>query len=245
MYVIWNSRKLYLWDTAAGWTGGTPAASPAGRDDTSCHRSHVHISLSWRGASRQDTWWTLATESPLHGSGAEQACSCRENHRSIAPSPCSRHHGGGDAGRPAVPVRRAGCLTVSGGRVPWGSPRRSRCGPAVKQSTWVALGRRWRGTGTTAIDTRLSVSPAVGDDAVDRPAGAVGRIRRPRARRGRTSGSAGRTTGGARRPAGVCQRHCRLRRESRGPSVRLRVRRRCRQVVRCADGPSGTGGPVG
>lgn len=59
-YVIWNSRKFYLWNTAAGWTeySNCVGERTGTADDNTCHRNHVHISLSWAGALGQTSWFT-------------------------------------------------------------------------------------------------------------------------------------------------------------------------------------------
>lgn len=59
-YVVWNSRKFYLFDAEAGWTEYSDClrvrTGPA--DDNYCHRNHVHVSMQWAGARRQTSWWT-------------------------------------------------------------------------------------------------------------------------------------------------------------------------------------------
>lgn len=59
-YVIWDSRKLYLWNTAAGWTEYSDClrVRTGAEFDTTCHRDHVHLSLSWDGASQRTSWYT-------------------------------------------------------------------------------------------------------------------------------------------------------------------------------------------
>ena len=59
MYIIWNNRIWGAYRPADGWRpylgcAGTP--SPA--SDTTCHRNHVHLSLSWAGAMGRTSWWT-------------------------------------------------------------------------------------------------------------------------------------------------------------------------------------------
>lgn len=61
MYIIWNNRIIRMYDPGRGWTeyqqcesAGKAAASL----DTSCHRNHVHFSLSWDGAAAATSWWT-------------------------------------------------------------------------------------------------------------------------------------------------------------------------------------------
>ncbi len=59
MYIIWNNRIWGAYDPAAGWKPYSSCAThPAASSDTTCHRNHVHLSLSWEGAMRRTSWWT-------------------------------------------------------------------------------------------------------------------------------------------------------------------------------------------
>ncbi|MGB7982202.1 MAG: hypothetical protein WCF36_15580 [Candidatus Nanopelagicales bacterium] len=61
MYIIWNSRMIRMYDPGRGWTDYRSCLSSAnsGRGlDTSCHRDHVHFSMSWDGAARNTSWWS-------------------------------------------------------------------------------------------------------------------------------------------------------------------------------------------
>ncbi len=61
MYIIWNNRIWGAYDPAAGWKPYSSCAThPAAASDTTCHRNHVHLSLSWEGAMRRTSWWTKA-----------------------------------------------------------------------------------------------------------------------------------------------------------------------------------------
>ncbi len=66
MYVIWNNKMIRMYDVGRGWTNyrSCQTAGNAGASmDTSCHRNHVHLSLSWDGAAKQTSWWTGAAQS--------------------------------------------------------------------------------------------------------------------------------------------------------------------------------------
>jgi hypothetical protein len=61
MYIIWNNRMIRMYDVARGWTeyrDCLDAANAGTGLDTSCHRNHVHLSLSWDGAAGITSWWT-------------------------------------------------------------------------------------------------------------------------------------------------------------------------------------------
>jgi hypothetical protein len=57
MYAIYDSKIRAVWDTQ--WTPYLPSVCRGGAgDDTTCHRTHIHISLSWAGALGQTSFWT-------------------------------------------------------------------------------------------------------------------------------------------------------------------------------------------
>jgi len=61
MYIIWNNRMIRMYDPGRGWTDyrSCLSSSRAGTSlDTSCHRNHVHFSMSWDGAGAVTSWWT-------------------------------------------------------------------------------------------------------------------------------------------------------------------------------------------
>jgi hypothetical protein len=57
MYIIWNDQIWGSYDTR--WTPyNNCAATPARSYDTTCHRDHIHFSLSWEGAMGRTSFWT-------------------------------------------------------------------------------------------------------------------------------------------------------------------------------------------
>jgi len=61
MYIGWNNQMWRAYDTGRGWDElrGCYAASKAGTAyDNECHRSHVHISLTWEGAMALTSFWS-------------------------------------------------------------------------------------------------------------------------------------------------------------------------------------------
>ena len=58
MYIGWNDRFWRAYDVGRGWTELDRCLSdPASGDDTSCHRNHMHVSLTWDGASGRTSFW--------------------------------------------------------------------------------------------------------------------------------------------------------------------------------------------
>ena len=67
MYIGWNNRMWRAYGTP-GWGDlkgcSTTPAMKASSYDTTCHRNHIHLSLSWDGAAGLTSFWTGA---PLAG----------------------------------------------------------------------------------------------------------------------------------------------------------------------------------
>jgi hypothetical protein len=65
MYLIWDSRMIRMYDPGRGWTEYRGCLDPAKAGeslDNTCHRNHVHISMSWDGAAGNTSWWTGAAQ---------------------------------------------------------------------------------------------------------------------------------------------------------------------------------------
>lgn len=65
MYIIWDSRMIRMYDPARSWTEYRGCLAPANAGpglDTTCHRNHVHLSMSWDGAAGITSWWTGAAQ---------------------------------------------------------------------------------------------------------------------------------------------------------------------------------------
>jgi hypothetical protein len=57
MYVIYNNRMWGAW--SGSWEPYNNCAKrPKHADDNACHRTHMHISLSWNGATGRTSYWT-------------------------------------------------------------------------------------------------------------------------------------------------------------------------------------------
>jgi hypothetical protein len=60
-YVIWNNRVWRAYDPGSGWTeydGCLKKKKHKVRFDNACHRTHVHISLSWDGAYERTSYFS-------------------------------------------------------------------------------------------------------------------------------------------------------------------------------------------
>lgn len=59
MYIGWNDRIWRGYDVERGWTELKGCFNKTERSaDTVCHRNHIHISLTWDGASGRTSFWT-------------------------------------------------------------------------------------------------------------------------------------------------------------------------------------------
>lgn len=61
MYVIWRGQVWKQYQASAGWQTYERCDRPKFRKlkwDNTCHRNHVHLSLTWSGARMQTSWWT-------------------------------------------------------------------------------------------------------------------------------------------------------------------------------------------
>ena len=59
MYIIWNNKMWRAYNPSAGWSEYKGCSTrPASSYDTTCHRDHIHISLSWEGAMARTSFWT-------------------------------------------------------------------------------------------------------------------------------------------------------------------------------------------
>jgi hypothetical protein len=78
MYIIWDSRMWRQYDMARGFpeyqTCVTQTTTPS--YDTTCHRDHMHISMTWHGAGA-DTSWYSGTPVVLSTCGAGPAIPTR------------------------------------------------------------------------------------------------------------------------------------------------------------------------
>jgi peptidoglycan hydrolase-like protein with peptidoglycan-binding domain len=68
MYLIWDGKIWGSYQADAGWRPYSGcAAHPERSWDTSCHRDHVHVSLSWAGAMRRTSYWTQQVAAADYG----------------------------------------------------------------------------------------------------------------------------------------------------------------------------------
>ncbi len=68
MYIIWNNKIWSAYSADQGWRDySTCRSHPETGWDNTCHRNHMHISLSWNGATGQTSFWTKVVSAPDYG----------------------------------------------------------------------------------------------------------------------------------------------------------------------------------
>ena len=68
MYVIWNNKIWGAYSADGGWRAYSSCAThPEQSWDSTCHRDHVHISLSWEGAMGRTSFWSKQVAAPDFG----------------------------------------------------------------------------------------------------------------------------------------------------------------------------------
>jgi hypothetical protein len=126
MYVIWNNRIWGSYRAAEGWR---PYASCAARSarayDTTCHRDHIHISLSWEGAMRRTSYWTGLVAAPDYGPCAEPGLNWAAPYTVPRATPCPGHR---RVAAPASAPALTRTLTTYSGMV----LRQGATGPVVR-----------------------------------------------------------------------------------------------------------------
>jgi peptidoglycan hydrolase-like protein with peptidoglycan-binding domain len=91
MYLIWDNKIWGAYRPGDGWrpyqSCGTAAkAGPA--FDTTCHRDHIHISLSWEGAMGRTSFWTKKVAAPDYGPCRVAGLNWAASRGAANPRPC-------------------------------------------------------------------------------------------------------------------------------------------------------------
>ena len=73
MYIGWNNKFWRGYDVSRGWTDlkgcSTDPAKKKAAYATYCHRNHIHLSLTWEGASALTSFWTKTPLPPTCSEG--------------------------------------------------------------------------------------------------------------------------------------------------------------------------------
>jgi peptidoglycan hydrolase-like protein with peptidoglycan-binding domain len=91
MYVIWNNQISGAYRPGDGWrpyqSCGT-AAKAGAASDTTCHRDHIHFSLSWEGAMGATSFWTKKVAAADYGPCRVAGLNWAASRGAANPRPC-------------------------------------------------------------------------------------------------------------------------------------------------------------
>jgi peptidoglycan hydrolase-like protein with peptidoglycan-binding domain len=133
MYLIFNNRMWGSWD--GRWHDYDNCSHHKSRSyDNSCHRTHVHVSLSWNGAMGRTSFWTKSVSATDYGP-------CRSRDLNWA----YRY----------VRANRAGCQQYPLVRAPKGATALKK---SLVEYSGAAVRRGWGGPAVTAVQRALHVS---------------------------------------------------------------------------------------
>ena len=93
MYVIWDNRIWGAYRPGDGWReydGCTAGSKQKKSLDSACHRDHMHLSLSWAGATGSTSYWTGAVAAPDFGPCRPAGMRWASSYTGANPVPCPR-----------------------------------------------------------------------------------------------------------------------------------------------------------
>jgi peptidoglycan hydrolase-like protein with peptidoglycan-binding domain len=90
MYIVFNNRIWGSWDHEwQPYKNCATDTNPA--DDNACHRTHMHISLSWNGADERTSFWNGKLVATDYGPCKAPDLNWAGTHPSPWPTPCPTH----------------------------------------------------------------------------------------------------------------------------------------------------------
>ena len=123
MYIVYDNRIWGSWDHT--WQPYKNCASETSTAyDNACHRTHMHISLSWNGANKETSFWTGKPAGTDYGSCEAADLNWAGSHVTPRATPCLNH---------APLTAPAGASTLYKQVVPWSGARavEGNTGPVV------------------------------------------------------------------------------------------------------------------
>jgi peptidoglycan hydrolase-like protein with peptidoglycan-binding domain len=126
MYLIWNNKIWGSYRAADGWRAYSSCATRTSTAyDTTCHRDHIHISLSWEGAMKRTSFWSGKVAGVDYGPCRESGLNWAAPYTRARTTPCP------SAARAVAPAGASALLktlTTYSGMV----LRRGDSGPVVR-----------------------------------------------------------------------------------------------------------------
>ena len=92
MYVIWNNKIWGAYSADRGWRAYSSCADhPEKSWDSTCHRNHMHLSLSWPGALGTTSYWTQQVATANYGPCRARDLNWAAPYRKPRSAPCNRY----------------------------------------------------------------------------------------------------------------------------------------------------------
>ena len=92
MYIIWNNKIWGAYSADRGWRAySTCADQPSRGWDNTCHRNHMHISLSWAGAMGDTSFWSDEVAAPDFGRCRPKDLNWAYGYKAPNPNRCDRY----------------------------------------------------------------------------------------------------------------------------------------------------------
>ena len=92
MYVIWDDKIWGAYSTNQGWRPYSSCADhPEKAWDSTCHRNHMHLSLSWPGALGTTSFWTGTVAAANYGPCRARDLNWAAPYRTARATPCNRY----------------------------------------------------------------------------------------------------------------------------------------------------------
>jgi hypothetical protein len=133
MYLIYDNRMWGAWD--GRWEQYNNCFHlPQRANDNACHRTHMHISLSWNGAMGRTSYWTKRVAPTDFGPCRAQDLNWAYRYMHVTLAPC-----------PQYPLVRAGKTASATKR-------------ALVKYSGAAVRHGWQGPAVTAVQSALHVS---------------------------------------------------------------------------------------
>lgn len=89
MYLIWDNKIWGAYRASDGWRPYSSCAShPSAAYDTTCHRDHIHISLSWEGAMEKTSFWSGKVATVDYGPCRESGLNWAAPYTAARTTPC-------------------------------------------------------------------------------------------------------------------------------------------------------------
>lgn len=90
MYLVYDNQIWGSWDHA--WKPYDNCANqPGSAYDNSCHRTHIHISLSWEGANKRTSYWTGKPVGTDYGPCKSPSLNWAGLPSAVRTTPCATH----------------------------------------------------------------------------------------------------------------------------------------------------------